>query len=924
LIRIVVLDNIFQRGERRFYKKTKMRFNFKKISALATSVLMIGMTAGVAAAANYPAPFVQGGASDVAIVVGTGSGVSVLDGIQAAKINDNLHSFVSSTTTGGSTTVTGEAISLDTSSTRIWLNTSLNTAKTQLTKADLPNILGDYTFSGNVDSKLTSTIKLVTGAASGADNSGKVIFAKQPTTSTDPQMGISIGSSQTSNPLYNASATMSAINFTSSDSEGQPIELFGQKFTIASETDTSDLVLLKEAQKITLDSESNPSATVTVGGKTYTVELVSASDTSANIKVTDSAGVSDSREINEAASKKVQGLTIAVTSADETNLKLSATIIAGAEKVTITNGATVTKGDSDEPIDGTYAYIVGGTGATTEIAISVFRPDSSGDAILEGQSFTDPIFGSFKFDFAGLSSPLNDSSRGQVLVTPSGDKDMTLTITDDSGNTKAFEFAHNQSSVWALGDSNNYSIGVREMANLSMGASKTKYVVIGNEEYGHLLELYDVYNQSTGSNSVTNDRVRFRDVISGDTYDTVFTNQENTGSLDVEGKRYTVNFTGSGEDAWVQIKYPTGDSAATEYVVYPTIELQGGSLVSLYQPLNFNFTGFDDDPSGASPAGANASKLWFPDGDGYTGVEVTYRGGNATSANWTIGTDWLITGLALGAEDTANRSASATIGKMIYNFSSNGNIVNNTYLYLNNPESAGIALKEPGVVFIEGKGDTSSNDYNVVVVDLEVAPAGTSSDGVGVRDVLFSSPTHFSSTLASDSDITQDVDYYGTLTSLDSNTASKTKATISYPASQVYAKVYVGEKASAISSTPSSGPVSSYNGVVVTDKEVSGQSSKNLIIVGGSCINSAAATLVGGSLCGTGWTDKTGVGVGQFLVKGYATSTLTSKLALLVAGYEEADTTNAATYLRTQTVDTSKGYKGTSSTSAEQIVETTA
>jgi hypothetical protein len=45
-------------------------------------------------------------------------------------------------------------------------------------------------------------------------------------------------------------------------------------------------------------------------------------------------------------------------------------------------------------------------------------------------------------------------------------------------------------------------------------------------------------------------------------------------------------------------------------------------------------------------------------------------------------------------------------------------------------------------------------------------------------------------------------------------------------------------------------------------------------------------------------------------------------MALLVAGYEAADTVNAATYLRTKTVDTSKEYLGTSATSATLVTET--
>src|SRR3989338_1558146 len=124
-------------------------FNFRKISAIGASALMVGMTAGLAAAANYPAPFVVGGNADVAVVYGTGAGVSVLDAVEAGNVQSNLQSYLTGTSGGTSASTSGEIVSLDTSSTRIWLNTSLNTAKSTLTKTDLPTVLADYTFEGD-------------------------------------------------------------------------------------------------------------------------------------------------------------------------------------------------------------------------------------------------------------------------------------------------------------------------------------------------------------------------------------------------------------------------------------------------------------------------------------------------------------------------------------------------------------------------------------------------------------------------------------------------------------------------------------------------------------------------------------------------------------------------------------------------------
>ena len=71
-----------------------MRLNFKKISAIATSVLLTGMSIGVAAAASYPAPLVVGSAADVAIVHGSGEGVSALDAVQSGNIQTDLQSHL--------------------------------------------------------------------------------------------------------------------------------------------------------------------------------------------------------------------------------------------------------------------------------------------------------------------------------------------------------------------------------------------------------------------------------------------------------------------------------------------------------------------------------------------------------------------------------------------------------------------------------------------------------------------------------------------------------------------------------------------------------------------------------------------------------------------------------------------------------------
>ncbi|MBU0466487.1 MAG: hypothetical protein KJ718_04010 [Nanoarchaeota archaeon] len=131
--------------------------------------------------------------------------------------------------------------------------------------------------------------------------------------------------------------------------------------------------------------------------------------------------------------------------------------------------------------------------------------------------------------------------------------------------------------------------------------------------------------------------------------------------------------------------------------------------------------------------------------------------------------------------------------------------------------------------------------------------------------------------------------------------------------SESYAEVYLTE-----SGTTSGSSGTNTIGVPVTDAEATSYAGKSIVVIGGSCVNTVAAQLLGSStpMCGDTWTTATGVGVGQYLVQTFARTG--DKVATIVAGYAIQDTATAATALTTQTVDTTVGMKYTGST-AEDI-----
>jgi hypothetical protein len=889
-----------------------MRFNFKKIAAIGTSLLLTGMSMGLAAATSYPNEF---SASNTAIVYGANANPTDLT--EATSIQTSLG------TSGIVANLTG-AIPLDHGTTsKVYLNTSLTTAWTTYTKADLPTVLADGTFSGSPSSTYAQQITFITGTNAGGDNSGNVEFSRQPTSSYDPSVGVSMGSS-TSNPIYNATVTFNtAVNFSSTNSQGQTLTLFGKPYVVSSDSsDSAGLILFQSAQTITLTQGGTSAAgsdtqTVPVNGIPHTIKLLNGGSSSATISVDGT-----SQSINSGSSRQINGVSIAVTSVQSSTAGgNTAVVLVGSNKLTFKNGQQVTQGDNNKAILGTYAYL-SSVNASTGLTVAVYGQDYHTWWIGNGQSFVDPVFGSFGVSNSGLTSEITDTTRDALKIGTSGVGTLTLSFTDHNSNKATFDWATNKSGGFNLTTSTGYFIYPYEMANLTANAYTLTGTGSNNQYVGHLLQLQTVYNDTSTS---TADYVTFYDPISGNTFTTGTPSAEGTAPLNIDGRQYTVTYlaapgTNTGS---ARIKFPTTDSVATTgFVVYPTILGNNGESVQLYAPLNLTLAKFD----GTNDVGT----LYLPNGNGYNSITFTNNAGNATLANWTLaaGTGVTLSGTTLysGPAGGFANAVNASFGQMRYTIT--GQLTGNRTLFQMWMPGKGL-VNEPALVIYEGKD--SGNLYNAVLIDAKNAPAGTSSDGAGIAGVYFTSTTGYPTNggtsgvqLYSNSNLQQYVDGYGTFVQKDATSSAQPIATVFYSAMQAYEQLYLGAV----------GTSSTVTGAIpVRDSDVASVSTKNLIVVGGSCVNTVAARLLGvpAGTCGAAWTSATtpfvtgGLGSGQFLIKSYAganTNGLTSGTALLVAGTDATDTINAATYLTNVKPDvaTGKAWTGTSVSSATQVL----
>jgi hypothetical protein len=878
-----------------------MHFNFKKIASAASSALMVGSTVALAAAANYPMPFVSGSSADVAIVVGDSAASTDLTAAAALSADLSTHFAANGgRTTTTTTTTTGEAFPLFTSSTELFLNDSITTARSIITDDDLPVVLADGDFSGNVDSEYTQTITL--------NPVSRILFGQEPTNEDDPTIYLDIGTNA-GNSLYNTTITFDqAVDFTNSDSQGETLSLFGKEWTIGSDTTNTDLVLYKSSERVLLSlggTNPTPSRSVEVDGITYTVELVSGSDTDATIRVTDSSGSSESKEIDEDQSRKVNGIEIAVTSIDESEAlgQVTAEITVASDKIVLTNGNEVQYGTDEDPIDGTLVTLSTNMSQLTTITVQVFAHDSDDDALIEGQSFVDPVYGSFKFDFSEINVPADSEDRESILVDYSGDDTLRVDMTTHTGDTKNVQWYENSTAGGALlayGDGADERIKVFELAQIN----ESDYVVVGNEDEGYLLELSSIQNSSDG---YSDDEIEFRDVFDTTRTFSSSPTSEGAGTINIGGKQYTYTYVDATDgDGYVRLNYP--DSSSNNLVVFPTIETSKGAKVSFVQPTTLSLIGGS---TTGFATGTNVTGLVFPDGEDYAS---TLSISTATLGNVTF------SGLASGTVDSTvtTSTLAVTVGTVQYNITGTGT-VNSVRINLIRPDTSA-AITTPSMLIWEESEDTNDREHALIVV---AEGAGHDADGTGVSTVLSTAGLNGANTftsLESNDDISELMSLYGSIVQLDTAESDQKKATIWYPDDQVQAMIYIAEGEAVIGS----GSSGALGDIVFDASEVSTVSNKNLIVLGGSCINTVSAQLLGSSspLCGADFTARTQVGSGSFLIQSFESPWNANKLALLVAGYDAQDTTNAANALRSNTVNTAEGskYTGTTATSLTPVL----
>ncbi|MFB6244957.1 MAG: S-layer protein, partial [Candidatus Nanohaloarchaea archaeon] len=425
----------------------------KKITkTVAGSALLVGATLAGAATAgaaqsdgssgynlgDYPAPFVdEDGTVDTSVVVGESAKTSdVVGGLNIAATLGNA-AFSSKTVAAEGTSPgwsASKGTTLDTRNDALYFGDKLTEVRDTLTDQQLDSLKettfrddsGDETDIENYLYPSSNTVQF--GKPDDRNNQDPILYVDNP---EDPDKN---------DFLYHLQANFEdSIDFTSSEVEDEEITLFGNTYTISTDTNSNEVVLNGARNTVSVSTSDN-ATTVEVGGEEVTIDVIGV--TGPNTAAISVNG--ETREESEDDEFTVNGETVRIDDIIQTNSDNSrgnVQFAIGSEQLVLQDGATVEDEDGND-VEGLYSTLQGTPSSLNGIDLYVGTQNDDKSYVKAGESYTHPLLPDYTFRFAGINPDTTSegSSAETIEVTTSGDD--TVTVEMGGSNSSTAEFIH--------------------------------------------------------------------------------------------------------------------------------------------------------------------------------------------------------------------------------------------------------------------------------------------------------------------------------------------------------------------------------------------------------------------------------------------------------------------------------------------------
>jgi hypothetical protein len=787
-----------------------VKYTFKKIASVIASTVMLSSTVALAAAANYPAPFVSNGVADVAVVYGVNAAQTDL--VAATDITTNLNSKLLAQSAAGTPTEVsgGDYVQLEKSTNMFNLGEDMNDFYSTLDADQLSKVLASGVYMNDANEEFEYDQEISLGALA--------LGFQQDNDFNDEKPFVGFDLTQNTHVL----------NYTLDFSpDAAQCGDFGASSTVDDDCETTELTMLGRTYyvvkteevttngvKITLLDAANSAvvtegetSTISVAGTAYDVSIVfvDSDEVILNVLGTQTNKLAEG-DVFKVGTDLYVGVKNILYNEKESGIS-KVEISLGSGKIVLENGQEVELNNeevSDISDSVLNAYV---TNTTTDIDKVVLEWNLDDDAwIAPGTDLVLPGFETIKLSMGGFVEPAKEVTSLEY----DGDDSIKLTTTVTDGEVTLNLLYTNTTAIVGLGKDANSLLETNSSALLLLDDDTAEWFVAswvsGDDAESYVLKIDKIDESDPAKNTTT-----LKSAADG-------------------GKSVALDIGETDEIGEISFTLDAADENSG--VIHLTLTAAGGSGTVRFDRIYTK----------------DGLKIQLPV------VSAAVGDGN----------------LNLTSNITANRNS------FVMNFTEedeDGNINTGSSF------TATLGLNSNGEAQV---GSVSVTDYE-------------SEDGsdiyVGYVSSALATKTSFET--GGDQD-TLDVEYHG---------------------SESYGEVYVSETGAAVVAGGEGTRV-----LPIKDSEAASVTAKNLIVVGGSCINSVAAELLGGALCGADFEASTGVGAGSFLVETFARDG--GGVATLVAGYNAGDTTNAAKFLTTKVVDTTAGkkYKGATAETAELVV----
>lgn len=788
-----------------------MKINYKKIASVLASTVMLGSTVAFASAA-FPAPFVNSGVEDAAIVIGSSAAES--DNLAAVDLGASLDKSIT-TTTGGMISGEGDKIKIEKGSKKVSINTGLaDVWGLSITASDLKTLLADGIFNNKQNNEYKYEQKFELG------NLSYNLFADSDYQDKLPTLGFQVAANQ-----YVANYTLDFITDPEStmgsdlvDLETKTIKMLGKEYYILDfKNSTAKITFLDAATTASLAEDEKK--TITVGDKTYEVAItfIKGGEVVLNVNGVDTEKLSADGASYGNTFKLADGTYIGIkniNAQDYAGGTKNVDFSLGKGKLEITNGNNVKI--NDKSVDDLYGYITLGDSSSKRVWQKlVMQWKVSDEAFLTpGKELVMPGFEAIKLIMEDATTPTNEITE----VVPSSDY-LNLKTTIKQGDVTI--------PILYLDTTTGNFSGVGQSATAKLATSTTG--ILTYNATGSSVSQYDGFVVSYKSSREAESYYLKVQSVRQDTD---------------QGRNLTTIKNKVTGDTWEDRKIGDTISLGNTVLTIDNIMYTAGGdrIVNFTVNSGSNFTTL------YTAEGLKIVLPWQPATDTNVSTEGALFLGTTKGPSIADGNHAGLFNLTMSEEDKDGTLAQK-----------------NFYLAVDNSAS----------------GSTQYVTVTDIVGDGTAYETPTSGSKVWESYVL--------------SDLATKITH-------DKTDTNQYSATVEYHGGQVYANVYV-----AAPSVTTEGGAAKVK--VVKDSEVSSVSSKNLIVVGGSCINTVAATLLGSTtpLCGAEFAAKTKAGAGQYLIETFASPYNTAKIAMLVAGYDAAETTAAAKVVKDGSADSTVG-----------------